>query len=112
LASATIDNRALRQYFDEASKKVLEGKALSSALKQDYRILKKNFLQSLALGEETSEVGKVMENLSILYAQENEDRVKIMLALLEPVMMLLVGLIVGIIVSAMLLPIFSMSLGA
>lgn len=112
LASATIDNRALRQYFDEASKKVLEGKALSSALKQDYKILKKNFLQSLALGEETSEVGKVMENLSILYAQENEDRVKIMLALLEPVMMLLVGLIVGIIVSAMLLPIFSMSLGA
>lgn len=112
LASATIDNRALREHFDEASKKVLEGKALSSALKKDYKILKKNFLQSLALGEETSEVGKVMENLSLLYAQENEDRVKIILSLLEPVMMLIVGLIVGIIVSAMLLPIFSMSLGA
>ncbi|HHO65160.1 MAG TPA: type II secretion system F family protein, partial [Epsilonproteobacteria bacterium] len=70
-----------------------------------------NFLQSLALGEESSEVSEVLENLSKLYAEENEEKLKILLSLLEPAMMLLIGAIVGVIVSAMLLPIFTMTQG-
>ena len=73
--------------------------------------LKRNFIQSLALGEESSEVAEILENVSTLYAEENEDRLKLLLGLLEPFMMLFIGLVVGIIVSAMLLPIFTMTQG-
>ena len=73
--------------------------------------LKRNFLQSLALGEASSEVANILSNVSKLYAQENEDRLKILLSLLEPFMMLFIGTIVGVIVSAMLLPIFTMTQG-
>lgn len=110
LASTTFGNVSMRSTFEQASNKVLEGNKLSNAL---YIVKgfkpKRNFLQSLALGEESSEVASILYNLSNLYAEENEDKLKLLLSLLEPFMMLFIGLVVGVIVVAMLLPIFSMS---
>jgi len=110
LASTTFGNKAMELTFDQASNKVLEGNKLSNAI---YMIKgftpKRNFLQSLALGEESSEVASILSNLSTLYSEENEDKLKLLLSLMEPFMMLFIGLVVGIIVVAMLLPIFSMS---
>jgi len=90
----------------------MEGNKLSNALQMSKGVkLKRNFMQSLALGEESSEVGEILENISKLYAEENEDRLKVLLSMLEPFMMLFIGAVVGVIVSAMLLPIFSMTQG-
>ena len=113
LSSSTFSNEALKKLFKEASSRVVEGNKLSNALNASKGLKpKRNFLQSLALGEESSEVASVLFNLSRLYAEENEDRLKLLLSMLEPIMMLLIGAIVGTIVTAMLLPIFSMNLGA
>ncbi len=113
LATTTFNNRALKATFDEATKKVVEGNKLSVALvrAQGFKP-KRNFMQSLALGEESSSVASVLKSIAKLYTQENEDKIKILLSLLEPFMMLFIGAIVGTIVMAMLLPIFNMSLGA
>ncbi|HID31007.1 MAG TPA: type II secretion system F family protein, partial [Desulfobacterales bacterium] len=112
LAATTFNNSALSDLFENASAKVLEGNKLSNALQLSKGVgLKRNFMQALALGEESSEVASILENISQLYYEENEDRLKLLLSLLEPFMMLFIGLIVGVIVAAMLLPIFSMSLG-
>jgi general secretion pathway protein F/type IV pilus assembly protein PilC len=113
LASTTFNNSALKETFNKASTKVIEGNKLSVAL---YRTKgtqpKRNFLQSLALGEESSSVSSVLKSLAKLYTEENRDKIKVLLSLMEPFMMLFIGAIVGTIVLAMLLPIFSMSLGA
>ena len=112
LASTTFNNTALKERFDHATQKVLEGNKLSNALHLAKGApLKRNFMQALALGEESSEVANILDNISQLYQEENEDRLKLLLSLLEPFMMLFIGAIVGVIVAAMLLPIFSMSLG-
>ncbi len=113
LASTTFNNRALRDMFDKAAKKVVEGNKLSVALFRTKGVkLKKNFMQSLALGEESSSVASVLKSMAKLYNEENKDKIKVLLSLMEPFMMLFIGGIVGTIVLAMLLPIFSMSLGA
>ena len=113
LASSTFGNLAIRDLFEHVTKKVTEGNKLSNALYSTKGVkLKSNFLQTLALGEESSNVASVMSNLSELYAEENEQGIDRVLKMIEPVMMLLIGGIVGVIVMAMLLPIFSMSLGA
>ena len=112
LAATTFNNRALKELFENASTKVMEGNRLSNALQMAKGVrLKRNFMQALALGEESSEVATILNNISQLYYEENEDRLKLLLSLLEPFMMLFIGLVVGVIVAAMLLPIFSMSLG-
>ncbi len=112
LATASFGNYRLIDLFETASQKVMEGNKLSNALQLSKGVrLKRNFLQSLALGEESSEVGEILENISRLYAEENEERLKMLLSMLEPFMMLFIGAVVGVIVSAMLLPIFTMTQG-
>ncbi|MFK5977190.1 MAG: type II secretion system F family protein [Sulfurovum sp.] len=112
LAKTTFANHGLRDIFQKASVKVLEGNKLSNALQLSKGVKpKRNFMQSLALGEESSEVAQILNNTSALYAEENEDRLKLLLGLLEPFMMLFIGVVVGVIVSAMLLPIFTMTQG-
>ena len=112
LSTASFGNYRLRELFEQASVKVLEGNKLSNALQMAKGVkLKRNFMQSLALGEESSEVAYILDNLSYLYAEENEDKLKLLLGLLEPFMMLFIGVVVGVIVSAMLLPIFTMTQG-
>jgi len=112
LSKATFGNYGLKALFEKASNKVLEGNKLSNSLHLSKGVkLKRNFMQSLALGEESSEVAQILENTASLYAEENEDKLKLLLGLLEPFMMLFIGVVVGVIVSAMLLPIFTMTQG-
>lgn len=112
LAKATFGNYQLRDLFDKASVKVLEGNKLSNSLQMIRSVkLKRNFMQTLALGEESSEVAEVLSNTSALYAEENEDKLNILLSLLNPFMMIIIGGFVGVIIAAMMLPIFTMSQG-
>jgi len=110
LSANILNNRVIKEIFLVASKKVVEGKLLSAALNDNYKIIDMAFIQSVALAEETSEVESVLSNLSELYFEENRDKIALLLTLLEPALMLFVGGSIGFIVAAMLLPIFSMSI--
>ena len=69
------------------------------------------FIHAIAIGEETSELSTILNNLDNLYNESNKDKIGLFLSLLEPMFMLIVGSIIGFIVISMLLPIFSMNLG-
>jgi len=114
LAGNTLRNSVLKNKMMKASKLVVEGKKFSQALIKDNSTFKidKSFIQAIALGEETSETGAILENLAELYQEENQDSISMFLSLLEPMLMLLVGSAIGVIVTAMLLPIFSLNLGS
>lgn len=111
LSAKILKNAVIRGVFERASQKVVEGGRLSAALQSEAHQLDKSFVQAVTLGEETSEVSLILQNLSELYYEENKDKLAVFLSLLEPFMMLFVGGIIGFIVTAMLLPIFSMNIG-
>ncbi|MEA3288644.1 MAG: type II secretion system F family protein, partial [Campylobacterota bacterium] len=112
LGSNILKNSVIKKLFSTASDKVVEGEKLSKILdtSEIYKI-DIAFIQAVAIGEETSELSKILQNLAQLYTAQNKDKIGIFLTLLEPMFMLIVGSIIGFIVVAMLLPIFSMSLG-
>jgi general secretion pathway protein F/type IV pilus assembly protein PilC len=110
LASNILNNRVIKEIFQHASKEVVEGKLLSNAM-HNSKYIDHAFIQSIALGEETSQLQNVLINVSELYFEENRDKISFLLTLLEPSLMLFVGGSIGFIVAAMLLPIFSMSIG-
>ena len=110
LSANILNNRVIKELFVGASKKVVEGKLLSKALHESSTKIDNAFVQSIALGEETSQLENVLTNISELYFEENRDKISLLLTLLEPALMLFVGGSIGFIVSAMLLPIFSMSI--
>jgi general secretion pathway protein F/type IV pilus assembly protein PilC len=111
LSSNILNNLVLRELFSASAKKVVEGKLLSNALNDANTKIDYAFIQSIALGEETSQIENVLTNISELYFEENRDKVSMLLTMLEPALMLFVGGSIGFIVAAMLLPIFSMSVG-
>ena len=62
------------------------------------------------MGEETGKLDEAMEEIARFYERETDEVIKIMTSLLEPLMMLGMGLVVGFIVIAMLLPMFELNL--
>lgn len=110
LSTNILNNLVLKKLFSSVAQKVVEGKLLSQALYDSQTKIDYAFIQSIALGEETSQVKSVLTNISNLYFEENRDKITMLLTLLEPALMLFVGGSIGFIVAAMLLPIFSMSI--
>jgi type II secretory pathway component PulF len=111
LAANIVKNSVIKKKFTDAAQRVVEGSKFSNALLKGagYKI-DTSFVQAIALGEETSEVASILQNLSDLYFEDNKDKIALFLSLLEPALMLFVGGVIGFIVSAMLLPIFSMNI--
>ncbi len=109
-ASNVIDNQVIKKEFEKAVKDVVEGKKFSSSIAKYGKHIDKSFIQAIALAEETSEVQTVMQNMAELYFEENENKINLFLSLLEPALILFVGVTIGVIVVAMLLPIFSMDM--
>jgi general secretion pathway protein F/type IV pilus assembly protein PilC len=107
-----LNNSVIQELFNDASLKVVEGEKLSRIL-DNHKIYKVDiaFIQAIAIGEETSQLSKVLQSLAELYSNTNKDKMDKFLALLGPMLMLFVGIVIGFIVIAMLLPIFSMSIG-
>jgi general secretion pathway protein F/type IV pilus assembly protein PilC len=110
LDSKILKNSVIQKIFEEAAEKVVEGSKFSNALVKHTDIIDKSFVQAIALGEETSQVPVILKNLSELYLEENRDKISIFLSLLEPALMLIVGGVIGFIITAMLLPIFSINI--
>ena len=106
-----INNAVIKKLFEDASTKVVEGEKLSSILDKS-KIYKVDiaFIQAIAIGEETSQLSEVLNNLAEFYTEANKDKIAKFLSLLEPMLMLFVGGSIGFIMIAMLLPIFSMSM--
>ncbi len=109
-ATNVIDNSVIKKEFEKSVKDVVEGKKFSSSIAKYGKHIDKSFIQAIALAEETSEVQTVMQNMAELYFEENENKINLFLSLLEPALILFVGVTIGIIVVAMLLPIFSMDM--
>jgi len=112
LGANILKNLVFKKLFEDAASKVVEGEKLSKIL-DNSKIYNVDiaFVQAVAIGEETSELSQILQNLAELYNESNKDKISIFLSLLEPIFMLIVGSIIGFIVVAMLLPIFSMNFG-
>lgn len=112
LSCITLSSEAIKELFEQASVKVVEGLPLSKALLQveGYRV-DTSFIDAVAIGEETSELSSMLDHLSAFYIETNKDKITVFLSVLEPSLMLIIGSIIGVMVTAMLLPIFSLNLG-
>ncbi|MBE0427184.1 MAG: type II secretion system F family protein [Nitrospirae bacterium] len=105
LSAKSIGNKELEARVIEAGKKVAEGARLSAALEGFPPFL----LQLISTGERSGKLIEVLKNAAHSYEEEFSRRVQKSLSLLEPSMILLMGLIVGFIVLAVLLPIFQLN---
>jgi len=110
-SSKIFSNLLLQKAFEKISKQIVEGKSFFDSIKsQDMIKLPPDFLSAVAIGENSSQLPFTLETLAEFYEENNKDKIGILLSLMEPVLMIFVGGIIGFLVISMLLPIFSISI--
>ena len=102
----TSGNAAVQEALDRARNDVQEGISLSKSL-LNKQLFPDMALSMLAIGEETGEMDAMLSKVADFYEEEVGLIVKNLTAMLEPAMIVLVGGIVGAILVAMYLPMFS-----
>ena len=66
-------------------------------------------VQMIGAGEESGKLGEVLDEVSDYYARQLKDQIKTVTGMIEPIMIIIMGSIVGFIAMAIILPIFKMS---
>lgn len=87
---------------------VKQGKKISTPL-QEVKLLPTSVTQMISAGEESGKLGEVLDEISAYYAKALKEQIKAVTSMIEPVMILVMGSVVGFIAMAIILPIFKMS---
>ena len=87
---------------------VKQGKKLQSQLTRS-SLLPRSVVQMISAGEESGRLGEVLEEVSAYYSKALRDAIKGVTSMIEPIMIILMGSVVGFIAMAIILPIFKMS---
>jgi type IV pilus assembly protein PilC len=101
-------NRVIGDSLIAARKTIEEGQPLSSALEPN-QYYPRMLVHMLAAGEKTGQIEEMMEKVSNFYETEVETMVNGLTSMIEPLLMVFIGGVIGTIVVAMFLPIFKMS---
>ncbi|QNI52605.1 type II secretory pathway/ component PulF [Synechococcus sp. BIOS-E4-1] len=106
ISSETAGNSIISDAILDSRAMVQEGVLLSAALTRQ-KVLPDMALSMLSIGEETGEMDRMLSKVADFYEDEVATSVKALTSMLEPAMIVVVGGIVGSILLAMYLPMFS-----
>jgi type IV pilus assembly protein PilC len=110
-ALTAVGGAAGNQVFADATKKiqtnVSTGTALTVAM-EDTNVFPNMALQMTRIGEETGALDNMLSKVADFYEREVDDAVAALSSLIEPIMIVFLGVVIGTIVVAMYLPIFKL----
>ncbi|MEM1338488.1 MAG: type II secretion system F family protein [Bacteroidota bacterium] len=98
----------LRDALSMMEAKIVKGKALHESI-QGTKIFDHKMAALIKVAEETNQTEYIFEKLNQQYAQEVQQRSKVLTTLMEPLIIVVIGLFVGVILVAMYLPMFKLS---
>jgi general secretion pathway protein F len=108
ISQGVVENRLLTKALSQAGEKIREGEELAFTLKQS-TLFPSLVLEMVSVGEKSGELGKMLEKVAVILENEVEAALRSRMSLLEPVMILIMGMGVGFIALSVLLPILEMS---
>ncbi|MDX2505998.1 MAG: type II secretion system F family protein [Gammaproteobacteria bacterium] len=103
-----VRNRQFQQFIDQVIERVLAGDGISSGF-SNTTFIPPMVQQMIKTGEQTGSLPKVMARLADFYERELSVRLETFSRLAEPIMLLVMGVVVGLLVSSLILPIFKLS---
>jgi type IV pilus assembly protein PilC len=101
----TAGNQVIANAVDEARREIQTGGMISIALQKE-QVFPAMAIQMISIGEETGEIDAMLMKVADFYEDEVEQAVKALTSIMEPIMILFLGGMVGSILMAMYLPMF------
>jgi general secretion pathway protein F len=110
IVKSVVGNTVLANAVEKARENVREGESIADPLRRS-GLFPPVVVQMVAVGERSGELEKMLLKISDTFDRSVETRITALMSLMEPVIILVMGLIIGFIVVAILLPILQMSSG-
>jgi len=107
-AKEVLTNQVIASAIDSVSKGTKEGKGISAPLSESH-VFPALALSMIKVGEETGQLDTMLLKVATTYEKSLREALKRFMGMLEPLMILSMGLIIGFIVVSMLLAIFSIT---
>jgi len=107
ITAEVVDNAVYRELISATIKEVEDGNPVSSAMNGS--IMPPMVSQMIGIGEETGKLDLVLQSIIGFYEREVANTTKNLTVLIEPIVMVVLGLGVGVMVSAIILPMYQMA---
>jgi len=104
----TVGNLVLSDYLDKTELQLKEGRTISEALSKE-ELFPKLAVQMIKMGEETGRLEEMLMRVAVIYDKQLKTTIQRMLALLEPILIISLGLMIGGIIVSILLAILSVN---
>jgi len=110
ITAEVVGSKTYKRILKETADGVKSGLAFSATLEK-YEEMPPIMVQMVKVGEETGALGSILKTLADFYKREVDDAVDTLVGLIEPVMIVVLGLGVGILLVSVLMPIYNMAGG-
>ncbi len=107
VTSEAMDNVFYREVVEDAGEQVKLGKPLTEALSNHERLFPFIVTQMLAIGEETGNLENILDQLAEHFEQEVDETMKNISSIIEPLLLIVIGAVVGFLALALIMPIYS-----
>ena len=108
MSVGTLNNRVLERALLTAVVRVEEGSKLSSAL-ESIKLMPPLALRMLSVGESTGSLEEMLADISDYFEEEIERNLQVLTTAIEPAIMIVMGVVIGVIIITMYLPIFKIA---
>ena len=106
ITSSVLGNVLFRQAIAEASEDIQKGKPLNETLKKFPKLFPPMFVQTISVGEETGTISRMLFRLAIFYEEEVTTTTKNLSTIVEPMLMIFMGGVVGLFAVSIIQPIY------
>jgi type II secretory pathway component PulF len=108
VTSDVVDNDVYKEIIDNTLVDVKGGRSFADAI-SEYEEIPGILSQMSKVGEETGKLGEILSTLSTFYQREVNNTVDTLISLIEPAMIVLLGLGVGVLLASVLMPIYNLT---
>jgi general secretion pathway protein F len=107
IAKNLVGNVPIAKAISEARENITEGQSIAEPLRRSGEF-PPLMIHMIAIGEKTGELPDMLRNVAITYEEQVNTKIEAMTSLLEPVMMVVIGGVVGFIVLSVFMPLMEM----
>jgi len=109
IVSNTINNALYKEYLHDIASDVKAGMNLSEAISQYPKYFPELVSQMISVGEQTGQLDKMLERAANFYFREADNIVNNITDLIQPILIIIIGVLVGLLFASILVPIYNLT---
>lgn len=109
ITSQILGNVYYKEALNSSSERVVKGESIAKTMESFPKLFPPVVREMTAVGEETGSVDEILEDLAVFYEEDIEEIMKTLPSIIEPILIVILGLAVGAMAVAIIMPMYSLT---